>query len=388
MKCFRSLIFFVFMFCSISALSRDRGVRFAYDVDFEMNFDNREFYRSDFSRSMTIFGARLTPSVGFEAGRDSGFSHKVMIGIDVMKDFGASRVPEHIAGSESSETSSRLSNLDLFREITLNYQLDKDFGDTEMSLTAGIFPRSYMKGEYSQAFFSDSLKFYDNNIEGLLLRFVRPEAEFELGCDWMGQYGIARREKFMVFSSGEGRVAPVLLLGYSAYMYHFACSRTVDGVVDNILLNPYLKLDFAHLTGFQEFTMRFAWLQSLQHDRRNVGHYVFPGGGEFDMTIRKWNVGISNHLFYGTDMMPYYNSSDAGAIKYGTRLYMGDPFYRIHDDATTGPGTYDRLDVFYEPFVGKMLKLRIAASFHFHNFAYSGCQQMVSVCFDLNKFNK
>ena len=36
---------------------------FAYDADFEMNFDNREYYRSSFSRSMTIFAGRLTPSV-------------------------------------------------------------------------------------------------------------------------------------------------------------------------------------------------------------------------------------------------------------------------------------------------------------------------------------
>ena len=47
-------------------------VTFAYDLDFEMNFDNREFYKSDFSESMTIFGARLTPSVGIDVrqGKD------------------------------------------------------------------------------------------------------------------------------------------------------------------------------------------------------------------------------------------------------------------------------------------------------------------------------
>ena len=42
--------------------NEDAKVRLAYDVDFKMNFDNREFYRSSFSNSMTIFGARLTPS--------------------------------------------------------------------------------------------------------------------------------------------------------------------------------------------------------------------------------------------------------------------------------------------------------------------------------------
>ena len=41
-----------------------KQVQFAYDIDFEMNFDKREFYRSAFSSSMTIFGARLTPAIG------------------------------------------------------------------------------------------------------------------------------------------------------------------------------------------------------------------------------------------------------------------------------------------------------------------------------------
>ncbi len=60
--------------------------RFAYDVDFEMNFDNRELYKSRFSRSMTIFGARLTPSVGLAVRQKNGMSHKIMVGIDIMKE--------------------------------------------------------------------------------------------------------------------------------------------------------------------------------------------------------------------------------------------------------------------------------------------------------------
>lgn len=59
--------------CAVTMTAGDKGegterkdLRFAYDVDFEMNFDNREFYRSAFSSSMTIFGARLTPAIGLE----------------------------------------------------------------------------------------------------------------------------------------------------------------------------------------------------------------------------------------------------------------------------------------------------------------------------------
>ncbi len=61
------LIFFALLLIAMPSYARQdesEKVRFAYDVDFEMRFDNREFYRSAFSNSMTIFGARLTPSFG------------------------------------------------------------------------------------------------------------------------------------------------------------------------------------------------------------------------------------------------------------------------------------------------------------------------------------
>lgn len=351
------------LFCTITLQAQEKNLKFAYDVDFEMNFDNREFYRSAFSTSMTIFGARLTPAVGLEAVQKDGTSHRIMAGIDVMKDF----------GSADKRT------LSVLREISLYYRLEKDFGNTDMTLYAGIFPRGNMSGNYSEAFFSDSLKFYDNNLEGILLKFKRPKAEFEVGCDWMGQYSENQRERFMIFTSGEGRVAPILSLGYSGYMYHFANSWNVKGLIDNILLNPYARLNFNHLTDFQALSVRIGYLQAMQNNRKHVGHYVFPGCLHVDLEVRKWNVALKNMAYYGSDLMPYYNGYDEGGIKYGSDLYFGDPFYRVHDDHTKGLGLYDRFEVCYEPSIGKYLKIRVAALFHFHGFHYSGCQQIVGL---------
>lgn len=87
----------------------------------------------------------------------------------------------------------------------------------------------------------------------------------------------------MIFSSGEAKVAPVLSLGYSAYLYHYSCSRTSIGVVDNVLLNPYLKFGFEHLVDMQKLSLRLGWLQAMQNDRELVGKYVFPGGARNSM---------------------------------------------------------------------------------------------------------
>lgn len=352
----------------VSYAGEKPDIKLAYDIDFEMNFDNREYYESNFTKSMTIFGARLNPSVGLSLTENNGAHHSLMLGVDVMKDFGSQ------------------ATVDLFRELTLYYRFEKQISKTKMGIYAGIFPRKAMEGTYSQAFFSDSLKFYDNNIEGLLLKFHRPAAYFEVGCDWMGQYSALNREKFMIFSSGQGKVLPFMSLGYDAYMLHFANSSRSKGLVDNILANVYARFDLADYVDLQRLSLRLGWLQAMQRDREYDGIFVYPGGVEFDQEVRNWNVGIHNRIFYGTDMMPYYNNYDNAGLKYGTDLYYGDPFYRIHDDGGNGPGLYDRFEVYYEPSIGKYIKLRVAALFHFHGMKYSGCQQMISVRFNLSRF--
>lgn len=391
-----ALLMGMFSLDAASQPARDqKPVTLAYDVDFEFCFDNREFYKSDFSNSSTIFGAQLTPSIGIDINKGTDLSHRVMLGVDVFKDFGAkTTIPQ------------------LFSEVTFYYNMEKVFPKTEISLYAGIFPRSAMEGNYSQAFFSDSLTFYDSNLEGVLLKIKRPKAQFELGCDWMGMIGPGVRERFMIFSAGEGKVLDYLTLGYAAYMYHYANSYEVKGVVDNILCNPYVRLELTEFLPLQKFSLALGWLQSAQRDRKNIGDMIFPGGGELTAQIQKWGVGIQNRLFVGKDMMPYYNNLDEGGYKYGSDLYFGDPFYRVFDNDTdklygklsdaslsqmsngndvpsiaaseTGRiGIYDRLEVYYAPEICSFLDLKIAAVFHF-NGGYSGCQQRFSLCFDLH----
>ena len=382
----KRLLYIICLLSAVCAGAQDKPkVSFAYDVDFEFRFDNREFARSAFTPSMTIFGARLTPQAGLAVTQKDGTAHRLMIGVDVMKDFGAAPVSELLAGGKTDETASALNNLGLFREITLYYNLRRKIARTDMELYAGIFPRRNMQGAYTQAFFSDSLKFYDNNIEGLLLKFTRKSAYFEVGCDWMGKYGTDRRERFLIFTSGEGKVLPFMSLGYAGYMLHYANSLKVKGLVDNILVNPYARLDFGDMTPFQTLSFRVGWLQALQRDRKMVGRFVFPFGGEFDQEIRKWNVGVHNRMFYGFDMMPYYCGHDEAGFAYGDDLYLGDPFWRVHDDGSAGAGFYDRLEVYYEPKIADWLSVRISALFHFHGAGYSGCQQMLGLRFNLNE---
>lgn len=361
-----------------AAHSRQDRVRLAYDLDFEMNFDNREFSYSNALPSRTIIGARLTPALGVSLTQRNGTLHRLMAGVDVMKDFGRSESAKS-ADSLYSRTSG---NLDLFGEILIYYNLRSRIGKTDFSLTAGIFPRRFARGEYTPAFVSDSFRWYDNNLEGLLIQFSRPKAYYEVGCDWMGMAGKESRERFVIFSSGKGRLGKAVTLGYAGYMYHFAGSANAPGVVDNILLNPYADFDFSGLVPLQMLHVSVGWLQALQNDRELVHEYVAPGGAEIVAGIGKWNAGISNRLYYGRNIMPYYNSVGTGGDIYATDLYFGNPFYRLRD--MEGWHCYDRLEVFYAPRISDYVDLKVAAVLHFCG-GYAGWQQMVTVHFNLQE---
>ncbi|MCD8313206.1 MAG: hypothetical protein LUC24_03510 [Bacteroidales bacterium] len=359
-------------------------VRLAYDVEFDFNFDNKEYESTDMYKSNTIFGARLTPSVGVEVIQNQNIRHYVMVGIDVMKDFGrgADTEPGTTAGS-------RYQNWDLFHEITLYYRLDYQFKKTGLNLYAGIFPKSVSKAEYPDSFVSDSLRFYDNNYEGLLLTFDRPRSYYEVGCDWMGYYGTYDRERFMIFSYGRSALKPWLSIGYSAYLYHYANSEVARGVCDNALLNPFIDFDFAPFLPLQRLAITVGWLQALQRDRINASGFDCPGGGEITVEARKWNVGILNRLYIGKNLQPYYNNTDAADYKFGPDFYRGESFYRLFEDGNTSDiGIYDKLEVYWQPHICDFLDLRVSLDEHFLLKGINGFQQKVSLIFNLNKLLK
>ena len=101
---------------------------------------------------------------------------------------------------------------DMFKEVLLYYNVDaylKNGGRLEAM--AGCFPRSFAGGDYSGPFFDEQRLFYDNNLEGLLVKYRNDRIFAELGLDWMGMFDFAatdRRERFQVLLSG-GWYVPV-----------------------------------------------------------------------------------------------------------------------------------------------------------------------------------
>lgn len=301
---------------------------FEWSVDFDMNFDNRE-YASLSVPSQTLFGARLTPMVGF--GWDEG-RNALMAGIDVVKTFGRDRFSED-------------------PQLVLYYA----YRSQRFRATAGVFPRRMMLGDYSPAIFSDSVRFYDNNLDGLLLQYTGERGFAELGVDWDGAYSKEEREKFRIFSSG--RIdRGVFVGGYTLSVYHFAGREGVKGVVDNIAVEPYVGLDMKRLLPLDCATVTAGWLQTMQRDRISGEKGVRPAGGELRLKVEKWHAGIDNRLYVGDDLMPYFS-------RYGGELYAGERFYSLEGGTSD---CYDRLEFYYDRLWSTRADIGLHVGFVFH----------------------
>lgn len=337
--------------------------RFEYGLDFLFHFDNREFDypNGKYMRSSTIFAVVGAPTVGFSIQQGEDANHRINLGFDYYRDMG-------------SENEIRKD----IKEVILNYDFHKRFRNGALfEAVAGVLPRHYMEGEYSEVFFTDSLLFYDHNLDGAILKFMTKNFYTELGADWMGKAGVTRKERFQLFFAGDWIATHWLKLGYAGTFYHYAGSKMAPGVVDNHMLQAYLELDAGKFVHMQELSVKLSPLLSYQFDRRRDSGPQFPLGGEMVITTRKWNFWLQNTTYIGDNLMPYYYDLDLGGNPYGGNLYMGSPFYRTF---------YNLLEFYWEPKITEYLRFRASARFHFDDGGFMGCQQKLSLFLNLDAF--
>ena len=214
-------------------------------------------------------------------------------------------------------------------------------------------------------------------------------------CDCMGMYGAGVRERFMIFSSYDQPINSWLSAGYFAYLYHFANSEEVRGVVDNMLAMPWVKFQFDKRTVFDDLSLRLGLLQGAQNDRLNIGTYYFPSALHAEVLLRWRSIGFRNEFVVGNNMMPLFFCQDATGVPYYMQnLYFGDCFYRISSGlGKDSADIYDRLELYWNPKISRNLDLKLSSAFHLSEcgtapgsgyFGFAGWQQRVSIRYNLS----
>lgn len=253
----------IVVFSNANAQEQDKA-QFIYNIGFDQRFDNREYDASDYSASGTIFGTRLSPTIGLKL-RSGDAVHTLIGGADIRKDFG------------DINTTGK----GLVKDYFYYYDFKTPLANGVFTIDGGVFPRYKSRESWSTAFISEKVSWYDPYIEGLLFRYSTSRSNVELGLDWMGMYGAdsAVNEQFMIFSAGHRSFSEFITLGYNAYMVHFANSVTVRGVCDNCLTEPYMAMDFTHfISSLDECSLKLGYLQAIQRDRTVSS----------DLTVLRW----------------------------------------------------------------------------------------------------
>ena len=342
--------------------------QFRYDAKFDYIFMNSEFDRSHnvFEKSGTLHAARLTPLVGVDWNQGRRARHSLRFGVDLFKNMG-----EGLPAGE------------VFHEVVMYYTADVPVRRGTFSAIAGIFPRTFSEGNYSDAFFSDDVRYLDNNYEGMFLKYKAPHFYADLGLDWCGMKGFTRREAFRIMSSGKVDFfgTDMFAFGWAASMFHYAGSETVRGVVDNTMVNPYLVADMSSSVGMQMLSLKAGPIVGYQWDRVYDEETHMPWGLEAVLTLQNWNFGIENTFYRGDDLYYYYD-------KYGSEVYYGEPFYSW---PWQGKSWMDKLSFYYNPAISDYVSLRVAVELFFGQkdencpVLYRGTNQIASLIIDLEK---
>ncbi len=287
--------------------------RIGWEADFKTRFDNREFTGSSCNESQTVFLADLTTAVTYSWMDRNTFR----FGINLQKDFGDNR--------------------SFFSEVrplaAYAYRTER------LEADAGIFSRDELQGDYSHAFFNDSLRVYDPTIQGMALRYRdRKGLQAEMAINWEGMYSEYSREKFRLFGAirKEWNTAADKrwYVGGALSMFHFANSMLTQGnVVDNMLVNPHvgfaskraelLRRNADGSTALERpfwYDFRAGFLWAPQRDRITDEGWKAPMGGELRIRFGWKGLEFENNLYAGENLMPLFG-------RYGSELYAGERWY-------------------------------------------------------------
>jgi hypothetical protein len=348
---------------AVEAQAQDISERIWWDATFGTLFDNRE-YKSEFSESKTLFSYKFMPQLGLFT-RDN--RHSLITGVDITRDMG-------VSGKDQPDP-----------EFFMYYF----HNGARLKAYAGTFPRKYMRG-FPREFFSRSLEFYDPVMEGVLLKYKGRRWNVEFAGDWYAKKTETQREQFMLYSWGQWQPYSGwrnygeysvgdrtisssklrqnrLSMGYYASMQHFAASEIEPGVVDNMLVKPWVGYNYRNWGG------SVAWTQSFQRDRLNGNKWDMPGGFWVGAWVRWKSLTADNQLYLGDDLMPYWN-------RYGCELYKGDPFFR------TTHGIYNRLEIGWQPRISDTVFLKISSVHHYDGKTWNW-QQTAVLTMNINAKN-
>ncbi|MDR2972129.1 MAG: hypothetical protein LBU83_09410 [Bacteroidales bacterium] len=324
--------------------------KFCYDVDLLFFFDNRE-YHTPYSESQTLFKIRLSPTIGLKLNDKHEGVHKLMAGIHYLQPIG-----------------STYRNLKFFPTIYYHYEYKNING------YFGTIPFVKMLQPIPDYLMCDSVVYDYPNIQGGLIQYQSKHGFVEIQCDWRGQQTKTQREAYRLLLDGEYqyrilKIGGFLVLGHLANKSYPAKK---DGVCDELVVNPYIKLDFSTLTPFRSFYIKSGYILSISRERITESTFI-KHGAEIELFLNWRFLGVKNTFYVGENLFPLYPN-------YASLLNRGSPYYQSK--------LYNRTDLFIYLYRNNFLNCYFSWNFHIVPKYKINHQQQLILCFSLDKMKQ
>lgn len=189
----------------------------------------------------------------------------------------------------------------------------------------GMFGRDQLYAELPNYIWNDSVKYAQRNIRGAMIGYRNTKGYFQALIDWRGMQTETQREAFNIIATGERSCYDgKFLWGGVAMMNHLALDKSDNPdqhVVDNLLYNPYVGMDFTKITttALDSCSLRLGALGDLTRDRGD-GEWKTPVGVWIDLDVRWRFIELKNTFYAGGKLFPLYS-------KYSFILDQGEPYY-------------------------------------------------------------
>lgn len=321
-------IYLILFGCLLMA-SQLTAQKFLYDVDFVAFFDNRE-YQQPLQTPQTIFGTRLSPELGVGFTDRSGGNHRLIAGVHYIQPIGSN-----------------------WRESSFIPTVFYNYDRKGFRFFMGAIPYKHRMEALPDYLLYDSIAYFHPNIQGALIQYASDLGFVEMMCDWRGRQTPERREMFRLVLNGRYHYKGLFtyFVGGNAQMNHkanYAAPTEREGVCDDILLAPYVGIDFSGPTPFDSLALRTSYVLGVQRYRMK-GLSEMPQGALAELYARWRFLGLRNNFYAGGNLMPYYAT-------FGADLNQGDPFYQAR--------WYNRTDVF--AYILRKSFVNVYFSWNFH----------------------
>lgn len=304
----------VVLLCTITDV---KAQEFTIFSQFNAIADNREFF-SEYSNAETIFGSNM--AIGAKLNVDS--LQGVVMGVSNFYEFGSSFLEQPFFA-------------------VLNYSFDNNIYDFKI----GAFLRSDID-PMLHAFVSERYGYYNPTIDGIYLKYRKPNHEESILVDWVSRQDSTKREQFLVHL-GARQLYGNFIFEEMVYMFHNA-HRTIrlpnEHIEDYLGLCLLVGYDFAPKTPLDILTIKTGTLISAD---RNRGEQM-----EFSINPVWYTVLKAEYKGYGIES--YY--------KYGNKqqFILGDSFYN-------NASNYLRTSLYFTPIKFKNVEGRFLWSLHLAN---------------------